>query len=465
MVVFGSGTVRVFADTILCPTGMSQLDCSAIFGGWEDWVPTSNACGSTTLTSGTADTELSLTSNQVAVAQTIIGIAKTDGLGERGALIGIMVAIDETGLKNEANNGNYVATQKDNTNYGYEIGSKPYAVLGSVSEALPHDDDGHDHDSVGVFQQRAIDGRWAPMPLAADHSNLSEVVKWLMTPAYAAEVFYGGPADSPAPFNKGLQRITDWQTMDPWVAAQKVQGSATPDGSNYKRYVDDAQQIVNKYYGPAPAVPLPAPFSGSDTGSGSDNIAICGMGNIVQTALTLAWPEPGHSECKSDATQPYQQALPIAQGHPDLNGNDACGPYDDIWSDCGVFVATTIRTSGADPDYPTRTTNVQSGILDNKPQWQVVGQLTDSTAQLHPGDVLIRTYYTDDNNDGVIEDNERHGHTWIYLGDLTKYGITSGYDMADASWHTHVPEIHKVGPAWLHTDHTFTIYRLISPEA
>jgi len=45
MLLFGTGTIRVFADTD-CPTDMSALDCEAIIGNWVDWVPDDGSCNS-----------------------------------------------------------------------------------------------------------------------------------------------------------------------------------------------------------------------------------------------------------------------------------------------------------------------------------------------------------------------------------------------------------------------------------
>ncbi|HSX30390.1 MAG TPA: phage tail tip lysozyme [Candidatus Saccharimonadales bacterium] len=48
--VFGTGTTRVFAAITVCPDGMSQLDCNALYGDWPDWVPNGNSsCGDATL--------------------------------------------------------------------------------------------------------------------------------------------------------------------------------------------------------------------------------------------------------------------------------------------------------------------------------------------------------------------------------------------------------------------------------
>jgi hypothetical protein len=76
--------------------------------------------------------------------------------------------------------------------------------------------------------------------------------------------------------------LDGWQSMMPWMAAQGVQASGTPDGSNYKQFVGKAQSLVDQLYDSAPAVPLPVPFTGGSSGSGgADSSASCSGGGSV----------------------------------------------------------------------------------------------------------------------------------------------------------------------------------------
>jgi murein DD-endopeptidase MepM/ murein hydrolase activator NlpD len=72
---------------------------------------------------------------------------------------------------------------------------------------LPHDGEGFDHDSIGIYQQRP---HWGP-------------VEVLMDPAGSAGLFYDA-----------LERIDGWEELPVTVAAQEVQVSAYPDA-----YADD----------------------------------------------------------------------------------------------------------------------------------------------------------------------------------------------------------------------------------
>jgi cell wall-associated NlpC family hydrolase len=74
-----------------------------------------------------------------------------------------------------------------------------------------------DHDSVGLFQQRAS---WGSVTDRLD------------------------PATSTRLFMARLLAVPDWNQMMPWAAAQVVQQSAHADGSNYEANLAHAQQIV-----------------------------------------------------------------------------------------------------------------------------------------------------------------------------------------------------------------------------
>jgi hypothetical protein len=144
-------------------------------------------------------------------------------------------------------------------------------------------------------------------------------------------------------------------------------------------------------------------------------------GDIVQTALSLAWDTGGHGKEKSDARPSYQQAM------PKYNGSTGT----DEWSDCGVFVATVLVASGADPDYPKRGTLVQQPYMDSHPEkYEKLGDVS-STSQLQAGDILINST-----------------HTYLYVGDQP-----GGFNAVSASLHSHVPQASSFYAG-------FTAYRL-----
>ena len=147
-----------------------------------------------------------------------------------------------------------------------------------------------------------------------------------------------------------------------------------------------------------------------------------GNGDIVKTAEALAWPgrERDNQDRKSAAKPLYQTVMPKIQGRGTANsvisGNTA-------WSDCGVFVATTLRYSGADKKYALRGTGVQLSYLKrNRDKYNIYTNFRN-TSQLQPGDIFIIDGHT-----------FLHTHQKPYQGsDNKKY---NGYS---ASWGDRVP--------------------------
>ena len=97
----------------------------------------------------------------------------------------------------------------------------------------------------------------------------------------------------------------------------------------------------------------------------------------------------------------------------------------DELTDCGVFVATVMRMSGADPEYARRGTSVQMDYLRSSGKYDLFDNLNNE-GQLQPGDIFI------------ID-----GHTYLYTGN---YEGSDGrtYNAASASWRGHVPEATRV---------------------
>lgn len=174
------------------------------------------SCVSSSLTIGAVPDSLTATTRggqtitlnrtQLNHAATIITIgSQTSGVGRQGALVALMAALTESTLRMLANTGAY-----------------------PESGDYPNDGDGHDHDSLGLFQMRPAAG-WG-------------TVAELMNPAYQARAFYGGPGGPNHPSPHGLLDIPGWQQMDPGAAAQAVEVSAYPD--RYQNYQPVAETIL-----------------------------------------------------------------------------------------------------------------------------------------------------------------------------------------------------------------------------
>lgn len=115
-------------------------------------------------------------------------------MGDAGARVGLVTALQESGLRMYANS--------------------------SVPESLnyPHDAVGSDYDSLNFFQQRVK--YWG-------------TVAQLMNADYAINAFY-----------IALVRVPGWKDLKPGVAAQKVQVSAYPDA--YAKWEQAANVILDK---------------------------------------------------------------------------------------------------------------------------------------------------------------------------------------------------------------------------
>ncbi len=113
-----------------------------------------------------------------------------------------------------------------------------------------------------------------------------------------------------------------------------------------------------------------------------------GSGDINQTALDLAWPSKGHG--KNDPSAAYKQAA------ISLWGEEAWSSHYNGAS-CDLFVATVMRYSGIDPNFPLvhvgnpgdSSSSSIAGYLHNNPDYIYVGT-GDGSVQAQPGDIRIK---------------------------------------------------------------------------
>ncbi|UNI17841.1 hypothetical protein JDV02_004156 [Purpureocillium takamizusanense] len=132
-----------------------------------------------------------LNAQQSAHARAIIAESNKEKLGHQGCLAAITTGLTESTLRVLANN--------------------------KVPQSLKykHDGLGSDHDSIGIFQQRAM---------------YYKDIKCDMDAACSAGLFF-----------KGMKAVKGWQTMDVATLCQKVQRSGVPTA--YKKHVAAATKI------------------------------------------------------------------------------------------------------------------------------------------------------------------------------------------------------------------------------
>ncbi len=226
-------------------------------------------------------------------------------------------------------------------------------------------------------------------------------------------------------------KVIDWRTE-----AQNG-GYTFPDQLHPREYDKRADFIYRSLSGGG-ATTQPVE-TGECAGATSGPGAV--SGNIVQTALNFAWFEtekveairatrnngpcsmrgdPGQCGALSRAAGALigeQDAKPayVTAARQFNKGNDSDGA-NWAFSDCGVYVATVLRASGADPTFQARGTSLQMSYIEGSGKYDVI-PFTD-TALAQPGDVLIKD-----------------GHIRIFIGQNS----SSPYNVAEASWGNHVP--------------------------
>lgn len=173
---------------------------------------------------------------------------------------------------------------------------------------------------------------------------------------------------------------------------ERFAGSADPRNPRHTQRRTAAHQVL-KAFGPGP---------------------ICGTddGDIVKIALQLAWDTPGHGHSPKPG---------YAEAQAKYNGSKG---YDEL-TDCGVFVATVMVMSRADPQYVRRLSSSQRAYVRGSPKYEVFENLSNES-QLERGDIFVHD-----------------GHTFIYTG---PYQGSDGqtYNAASASLYGHVPEASRV---------------------
>lgn len=189
---------------------------------------------------------LSITQNQNALG--IIAAVKARGWDKKAAYIAVATALVESGMRVLAN-GNV----PDSLNH-------PHEALSWSSDGL-----GHDHASVGMFQQQTGTAYANP-----GTTTMGSAIGWGI-PADLMD-----PVKSTALFLNALSNV-NWTAMSNWEAAQAVQHSAFANGSNYASQDGRARSIVDTLWDQAQAQP------------GSDDMSDADVAKII-AHIDQRWP-------------------------------------------------------------------------------------------------------------------------------------------------------------------------------
>ncbi len=175
----------VSVASLLSANGLSYT--STIYAGKTLVIPSSSRTTAASAASGAAVSgAVGLSAEQRANAATIVAVGRSLGVPERGIVVALAAAMQESSLRN-----------------------------------LSHGD----RDSVGLFQQRPSQG-WG-------------TARQLQDPTYATKLFFGGQSNPNAGKTRGLLDVPRWSSMSITDAAQAVQLSAYPKA--YANWASAAQ--------------------------------------------------------------------------------------------------------------------------------------------------------------------------------------------------------------------------------
>lgn len=160
------------------------------------------------------------------------------------------------------------------------------------------------------------------------------------------------------------------------------------------------------------------PAASGEGGSGNSSVSASSCansggvhsGSIVETAKGLI-----NKDNPGTPSQAYIDAR--AKYNPEAGGD---------MNDCGKYVSTVMRASGADPDYPPAGTSIQRDYVMNSSKYTIIN--TKSPSDLQPGDIL------------VYSGSGSYGHTMIYIGDQGDGNVA-----VEASLGDHPPRYANIG--------------------
>lgn len=112
-------------------------------------------------------------------------------------------------------------------------------------------------------------------------------------------------------------------------------------------------------------------------------------GDIVKTALSLAWPMiNGHRDEHGpyDPSPAYRQALTEIGWYDNANGENFSDECTKKGGSCDVFVATVMRFSGADPDFPIYLGTQKGYLRDHTEKYDAYDA---ASVDPQPGDIRI----------------------------------------------------------------------------
>jgi len=278
------------APAILCAPVAGLFALAVLIGGASD--PSAGSSfpglsgGSVCSTSGPL---AGLSAAQAQNARVVVATASARA-GDRAALIAVMTGLAESGMRVLANPNDPTGNQ------------------------LPNQGVGYDHDSLGIFQQRAQ----------------------RMDPVASTNLFVDA-----------LLRQPDWSSVEPWRAAQDVQRSAFTGaprpsnnyspvaGSNYLAQADKATRIVD-------LIKIDSARLNCGGGAGDSP-----TGPLGANGLPVAYRIPADTSAAGRAAVMFaldQRGRPYVFGATGPEAYDCSGLTLSAWAHAGITITRTTQT-------------------------------------------------------------------------------------------------------------------------
>lgn len=396
-----------------------------------------------------ADSAPAFTDEQLANAANIITEGYRLAVPERGLLVALAVASQESRFLNYANDGQ-----------GNDLAPEQRGIERSLE--LPHEAVGSDHGSLGVFQQQ-----WPWWG----------TIEELMDPATAARKFFAA-----------LDKVPGWEDMEVGEAGQAVQQSAHPDA--YDDDVATAEALLASagsggieeagyfggvnaecanadYYGGDVVMPLPEGASYVDranfgqagdlwesTHTGTDFSTACGTPVVASTAgvVTVSTDEPwsGPWLVQIDSGQggvvtwySHMQAVDVETGD-EVSPGQVIGAVGDLGNSTGCHLHFEVRPGGGDPVDPTQwlAENVGREIVTVSDEGREglgdTAVLITANVAFWLSDAAPRSHIT-----GLLDE----GPDVLLLQEVTNRDVASIAESASGTWAVWQPEGSKGGSA------------------
>jgi TP901 family phage tail tape measure protein len=305
-------------------------------------------------------------------------------------------------------------------------------IMTAITESMLRNIRGGDRDSVGLFQQRPSQG-WGS-------------VEQIMDPNYSSRKFFDG-----------LKKVKGRASLDPWVAAQKVQRSAFSDGSNYRKYWDEAMAIFGGMGTQGTGNVISGPFGPANrTGTAAINWASSRIGDAGWYALCQKFVRMALG-----AGGGFPSAISAWRGakykHGINNPNQVPAGVPVYWSG-GKYGHVALSTGNGriiSTDYPKRGyigTGTISGLtsdwrrpllgwtedINGKRIYGLPGlntggfTLNDGFAKLHEGEAVLTKPLTAELKDGIGKIDQAGSNEYTVTVDLRGSTIESNVDIERA---------------------------------